>query len=263
MIDKSVKLCVEAIDALPRIHKGDDIAALLQDALQQLAPLANGDVLVLAQKIISKAEGRTVSLASVKPSQRARELAQITAKDARFVELVLRESKSVVRTGANLLIVEHKLGFIHANAGIDHSNVSEEDSVLLLPKDPSASARLIAKSLSKSSNVELPVIINDSSGRPWRKGVVGMAIGCAGVQSLWDRRGALDLDSRPLNITEVGAADELATMASWLMGQGDEGLPAVLIRGALLGVRAKARIPLEDTGGMAPVLRSADEDLFR
>ena len=254
---------IEALSAIPLVKQGDDLATLLGDALKRLDPPSDNDALVVAQKIVSKAQGRTVALNTITPSKRATELARTTHKDPRFVEAVLRESKQVIRVAPNVLIVEHKLGFIYANAGIDHSNVGTDDDILLLPEDPDASARYIAQSLCEIFDVELPVIINDSSGRPWRNGVVGMAIGCAGVKPLWDRRGALDLAGKALEVTEVGVADELAATASWLMGQGNEGLPAVLIRDAFKGTRADARVTLKDTRGIASILRSPDKDLFR
>jgi coenzyme F420-0:L-glutamate ligase/coenzyme F420-1:gamma-L-glutamate ligase len=259
----SAKLEIEALTGIPLVKQGDDLALLLINALKHIKLPTNGDVLVIAQKIVSKAEGRTIALQDITPTERAIELAAITGKDPSLVQLVLQESKRVVRAVPGVLIVEHKLGLIHANAGIDNSNVGADNSVLLLPEDPSASARQIAQSLSSKLGTELPVIINDSSGRAWRNGVVGMAIGCAGIMPVWDRRGTLDLHDRAMEVTEVGAADELAAAASWLMGQGDEGIPAVLIREAFAGDRAAGRIALDDRRGILPILRNQDQDLFR
>lgn len=257
----SVRL--EPLKSLPHVRAGDHLGTLLRAALETLEPPAYGDVLVVAQKVVSKAEGRSVLLSDVKPSKDARELATQTHKDPRIVELVLRESKRIVRAVPNVLIVEHKLGLIQANAGVDCSNTDQADSVLLLPENPDASAQAIATLLSTTYGFDLPVIVNDSSGRPWRNGVVGVAIGCAGLAPLWDRRGASDLNGRALEVTEVGIADELAAAASLVMGQGDEGVAAVLVRGALTDTRAMAHTPDSAEQGIAPLLRTADKDLFR
>ncbi|MFN9090518.1 MAG: coenzyme F420-0:L-glutamate ligase, partial [Alphaproteobacteria bacterium] len=208
------------------VQAGDDLAGLLLAAMARagLTP-QSGDVLAVAQKIVSKAEGRSVALASVQPSAAARKLAEQTGKDARLVELILSESQYVVRARPNLIIVRHRLGFVMANAGIDQSNIGQEDYALLLPRDPDASAAVLAARLG------LPVVITDSFGRAWRRGTVGVAIGAAGLPALQDLRGQADLFGRTLMVSITGFADEIAAAAGLVMGQGAEGQPAVLLRG--------------------------------
>ncbi len=228
------------------------ILAALSRANLSLHP---GDILVLAQKIISKAEGRLVQLASVTPSTRAQDIAQTANKDPCMVELILRESRAVLRVKPGIIIVEHKLGFVMANAGIDQSNVpGAEDAVLLLPKDPDASARKLRDELQRHSGVEVGVLIIDSFGRAWRHGVTGTAIGVAGMPALLDMRGNKDREGRVLKVTQVAAADELAAAASLVMGQADEGTPAVLVRGFPYALRE---------GATQELLRPENEDLFR
>lgn len=253
-----------ALSGFPSVAGGDDLAALTAAALArtQLA-LRPGDVLVLAQKIVSKAEGRRVDLSQITPGARARELARTVRKDPRLVELVLRESHRVVRAAPDVLIVEHRLGLIMANAGIDQSNVAnpgEGEFALLLPEDPDASAARLRARLGELCGCEPGIIISDSFGRPWRIGTVGVAIGCAGIPATLDLRGSADLFGRPLRVTVVGHADELAAAASMVMGQADEGRPVVLIRG-LDALRSP-------TLGAAPqpaaaLIRPPEQDLFR
>jgi coenzyme F420-0:L-glutamate ligase/coenzyme F420-1:gamma-L-glutamate ligase len=238
-----------ALPDLPMVQAGDDLAAQLSAAMARagLAP-EPGDVLAIAQKIVSKAEGRSIALASVAPSQAARDLATQTGKDARLVELILSESERVVRARPNLIIVKHRLGFVMANAGIDQSNVGEDGQALLLPRDPDASAAALAARLG------LPVVITDSFGRAWRRGTVGVAIGAAGLPALQDLRGRPDLFGRTLMVSITGFADEIAAAAGLVMGQGAEGIPAVLLRG------------LAWSGAVNPaaeLLRPAQEDLFQ
>jgi coenzyme F420-0:L-glutamate ligase/coenzyme F420-1:gamma-L-glutamate ligase len=212
-------------------------------------------LVVVAQKIVSKAENRYVEMAAIAPGARARELARETGKDARFVELVLSESSDVVRTGKNVLITRHRNGYVYANAGIDQSNIvgSESGRALLLPADPDASAARLRAAFVAACGVEVAVIINDSAGRPWRMGVTGIAIGCAGILALKSRIGDGDLFGKPLQVTEIAVADELAAAASHLMGQADEGTPVVLIRGA--------RYEASDAGSGA-LIRPRAMDLF-
>ena len=204
-----------ALPGLPMVQAGDDLAAQLSAAMARagLAP-EPGDVLAIAQKIVSKAEGRSIALASVAPSQAARDLAAQTGKDARLVELILSESERVVRARPNLIIVKHRLGFVMANAGIDQSNVGEDGQALLLPRNPDASAAALAARLG------LPVVITDSFGRAWRRGTVGVAIGAAGLPALQDLRGRPDLFGRTLMVSITGFADEIAAAAGLVMGQG-------------------------------------------
>ena len=247
-----------ALAPWPLVSAGDDLADQTCAALaaQQLE-LQPGDVLVYAQKIISKAEGRRVDLGSVVPGARAVALALEVAKDPRLVELVLRESTRIVRTAKDVLIVEQRLGLIMANAGIDQSNVADPASgeyALLLPADPDASAAQLRAALRARCNCDVAVVVSDSFGRPWRVGTVGVAIGCAGLAATRDLRGSSDLFGRALRVTVVGHADEIASAASLLMGQGDEARPVVLVRGLPPGAPHQ---------GAAALRRPPGEDLFR
>jgi coenzyme F420-0:L-glutamate ligase / coenzyme F420-1:gamma-L-glutamate ligase len=247
-----------ALPGIPLIEPGDDLAAILAKALRESkVGLCDGDVLVVAQKIVSKAEGRYVKLDDLRPSERAVEIAQRTGKDDRRVEVILSESDEVVKLGPQLVIAAHKLGFVMANAGVDESNISHNDGaerVLLLPRDPDRSAAELKRRLDATFGVSAAVIINDSFGRPWRNGVVGVALGAAGLPSLVDKRGAPDLFGRELRVTEIAVGDELASAASLLMGQAAEGLPAVLARG--LRFEAPSR-------PAAALVRDRERDLFR
>ena len=245
-----------ALPGIPMVREGDDIATLIAAALEGRG-LGSGDVLVVAQKIVSKAEGRTVDLATVTPSAEAEALAAEVGKDPRLVEVVLRESVRVVRSRPNLIIVQHRLGFVMANAGVDQSNVAPADGVhraLLLPKDPDASAEAIRARLQQRFGARIGVIISDSFGRAWRRGTRGVAIGAAGLPSLIDLRGKTDLFGRILEVSIIGFADEIAAAASLLQGQAAEAQPVVLVRG------------LEWSAPEAPaavLVRSEEEDLFR
>jgi coenzyme F420-0:L-glutamate ligase / coenzyme F420-1:gamma-L-glutamate ligase len=228
-------LSIIALRDIPRVQPGDDLAGLLIAALESaaIAPRA-GDILVLAQKIVSKSENRYLDLATLEPSQRANALATVTRKDPRLVEAILQQSVEVLRAKPNVLIVATRHGLVMANAGIDQSNLDPADQgrrVLLLPEDPDRSAAVLRDRLSAHFAVDLGVIISDSVGRPWRVGTVGLAIGAAGVPSLWDRRGEKDLSGRPLEVTEVAFADAVASAAVLAMGEADEGCPAALVRG--------------------------------
>jgi len=247
-----------ALPGIPEVQPGADLAGILLRAVAQAGcAIEPDDVVVVAQKIVSKAEGRRVRLADVKPTQRALELAARVDKDPRLVELMLRESREVLRAKPGVLIVEHRLGFVMASAGIDQSNVpgAEEDEVaLLLPEDPDGSARRLRDALRAAAGVPLAVVINDSFGRAWRNGVTGVAIGVAGVPPLVDLRGRPDREGRPLRVTQIAVADELAAAASLLMGQSDEGYPAVLARGVPYALR---------DGAITDIVRPRTEDLFR
>jgi coenzyme F420-0:L-glutamate ligase/coenzyme F420-1:gamma-L-glutamate ligase len=248
-------LLLRPLHGIPPIAAGDDLTAIALAGLQESDErLREGDVLVFAQKIVSKAEGRVVDLASVVPSIRALELANETDKDARLAELILRESSEVLRHRPGLLIVVHRLGFILANAGIDRSNVGGGDHVLLLPVDPDASAARIREDLRAKTGLDVAVMIIDSIGRPWRMGTIGTAIGVSGIPALLDLRGRPDLHGRLLESTEIGLADELAAAASLAMGQADEGTPIVLARGVPYARRE---------GSARELLRPKDMDLFR
>jgi coenzyme F420-0:L-glutamate ligase / coenzyme F420-1:gamma-L-glutamate ligase len=252
------KLSLTGLVGIKLVQPGDDLGALTAAALRANGVVPEeGDVLVVAQKIVSKAERRYVDTATVQPSERAVALAAEIDKDPRFVEVVLSETKRVVRHRPGLLIVEHRLGFVMANAGIDHSNVAAEDGierVLLLPVDPDGSAQALRQHLMEVFGVGVGVIISDSFGRAWRKGTVGVALGAAGLPALIDLRGHPDLFGRELLVTETGFADEIAAAAGLVMGQADEAVPIVLVRGLAWSAPDQPA---------AALVRPAEHDLFR
>jgi coenzyme F420-0:L-glutamate ligase/coenzyme F420-1:gamma-L-glutamate ligase len=255
-----MSLTLTALKSIPLIRQGDDLADVILSALATNdISLQDNDIFVLGQKIVSKAEGRMMNLAEVSPGSEARQLAANTEKDPRLVELILQESRSVVRTRPGTIIVEHNLGFICANAGIDHSNVAgvgnaEEEYVLLLPANPDRSAASLREKLEARSGKHLGVMIIDSHGRAWRIGTVGMCIGLSGIPAVLDERGWHDLFGYTLRITVVGIADELAAAASLLMGQAAEGTPIVHVRGFPYALRA---------GSLQELIRPREQDLFR
>jgi len=247
-----------AVPGIPLVRRDDDLVALIGDGVARgsIVP-RGGDVFVLTQKIVSKAEGRMVDLATVKPSAEAIKLAGTIQKDPRLVELILSESVRVVRARPGVLIVEHRLGFVMANAGIDQSNVASPDQpqqTLLLPVDPDGSAAILRRRLSEKFGVPVAVIISDSFGRAWRRGTCGVAIGAAGLPSLMDLRGSPDLFGRELQVSITGHADEIAAAASLVMGQGAEGQPVVVVRGLTWRGADNAASEL---------VRPAAEDMFR
>jgi coenzyme F420-0:L-glutamate ligase/coenzyme F420-1:gamma-L-glutamate ligase len=251
-------LLLSAVPNLPMIQPGDDLGRIIFEALENIPlHLENGDILVLAQKIVSKAEGRLVNLTQVEPSEQAVQLAE---KDPRFMELVLRESSEVLRTRPGTVIVEHKNGFVCANAGIDHSNVrgpwgNQDDWVLLLPEDPDASAEQLRQRLSELSGItSLGVVIIDSHGRAWRNGTVGMAIGLSNVPGIVDMRGQPDLYGYRLRVTMIAAADELAAAASLVMGQAAECQPVIHVRGFPYKLRESR---------LQELIRAKELDMFR
>ena len=251
-------IAIHPLPGMPEIATGDDLAKLLRQALEGagLWPVQQDDVLVVTQKILSKAEGRIVDLDAVEPSPDALKLAKTTRKDARLVELVLQESSAVVRAVPHVLITRHRLGHVMANSGIDRSNIGPGGSerALLLPLDPDRSAAVLSQALARHDGIAPAVIISDSFGRPWRHGVVGVAIGAAGLLALIDRRGEKDRDGRRLEVTQIALADQIATAAALATGEGAEGIPAVLIRG----------LPLPNGDAPASTLvRPLEEDLFR
>jgi coenzyme F420-0:L-glutamate ligase/coenzyme F420-1:gamma-L-glutamate ligase len=257
-MNSATELRLVALPDFPQVASGDDLAALTVDALARCGlELRAHDVMVFAQKVISKAEGRRIDLSTVVPGSRALEMAQAVRKDPRLVELILRESRRVVRSAQDVLIVEHRLGFIMANAGIDQSNVGDPaggDYALLLPEDPDLSAATLRERLRVLTGCAPGIVISDSFGRPWRVGTVGVAIGCAGFPATLDLRGQPDLFGRPLLVTVVGHADEVASAASVLMGQGREALPVILVRGLNL------RSPPQPATAL---IRPQQQDLFR
>jgi coenzyme F420-0:L-glutamate ligase / coenzyme F420-1:gamma-L-glutamate ligase len=222
-----------ALPEIPLIKRGDDLVKVITAGIDRAGiNLRTGDIIAVAQKIVSKAQGRFIDLNDVEPSPRAIEIARRTKKDPRFVEVILSESEEVLREREGILIVVHRHGFVMANAGVDHSNVAgDEDRLLLLPEDPDGTCADIKAALDNKFGVDIGVLINDSFGRAWRNGVVGVALGAAGVPSLRDMVGEPDLFGRPMRVTQVAVADELSAGASLLMGQGAEGLPVVHIRG--------------------------------
>ena len=252
----SVKLTPLA--GIPFVHEGDDVACLVGDAIEgaDISP-ADFDVVVVTQKIVSKAEGRQVRLAGVEPSPRAIELAASLDKDPRMVEVVLGESNDIVAHGHGVLITEHRTGHVMANAGVDRSNVghsSDDEPLLLLPLDPDASAAALHRGLEDRFGCHIAVVISDSAGRPWRHGVAGIAIGAAGLPSLTDLRGAPDLFGVPLKVTLTGFADQIASAANLVAGEAGEGVPAVHVRG------------LAWSAAPAPagaLVRERESDLFR
>jgi coenzyme F420-0:L-glutamate ligase/coenzyme F420-1:gamma-L-glutamate ligase len=268
-----MSLTLTSLQSIPLIRRDDNLADIVVNSLKETdIHLEDNDILVFAQKVVSKAEGRTVNLTTVTPSQRAIELAEQTQKDARVIELILQESNEVLRTRIGAIIVEHKLGFVCANAGIDHSNVSPlppastslslrsareekpEDWVLLLPQDPDLSSRTMRDEIQSKTGKRVGILIIDSHGRAWRNGTVGIAIGISGLPGLEDLRGKPDLFGYTLQVTQVGVADELAAAASLVMGQAAEGTPIVHVRGF--------PYPLRE-GSLKELIRPKEQDLFR
>ena len=251
------RLEVLAPSSFPMVERGDALDKAIRETLTRNAlSLTDGDVVVLAQKIVSKAEGRLLDLATVIPSSEAERLAAICGKDPRLVEAILSESTDVVRCKPGVIIVRHKRGWVLANAGIDHSNITQNDSaehVLLLPQDPDASASALRESLTGYFNITIGVMIIDSFGRAWRLGTCGTCIGAAGLATVQDLRGRRDLTGGILQSSILGYGDELAAAASLLMGQAAEGRPMVIIRGLNLGT---------DQGQGSDLIRPREEDLF-
>ena len=251
-------LTLLALEGVPMVRPNDDLAAIVEDAIAAMGEtLGDGDIIVVAQKIVSKAEGRIVDLRNIVPNEQAITLAKSVEKDPRHVEVILRESRAVVREKPGVLIVENNLGLIMANAGVDHSNVESDapdETVLLLPADPDASAEQLRQGLAARLGASVGVIVNDSVGRPWRIGTTGLAIGVAGLPAVVDLRGDTDLYGRELRVSEQAVADELAAAASLLQGQGAEGKPVVLIRGFTTNAPKQPA---------TAALRPAEQDMFR
>jgi len=255
-----MSLTINPLIGIPLIQPGDDLSTIVHDSLDRSnIQMQDGDILVFAQKVVSKAEGRLVNLRKVKPTTKAFELATETGKDPRLLELILQESNEILRTRPGLIIVEHRLGFVCANAGIDHSNVKgawgeHEDWVLLLPEQPSTSAKGLRRELERLTGKEIGVMVIDSHGRAWRRGTVGVCIGLSGLPGVVDLRGEQDLFKYKLRATEVGAADELAAAASLLMGQAAEATPVIHVRGFPYPLREASLVEM---------IRPIDKDLFR
>jgi coenzyme F420-0:L-glutamate ligase/coenzyme F420-1:gamma-L-glutamate ligase len=245
-------IALTPLPGIPAVKADDDLAALVEDAARRAGVALQRGHLVVCQKIVSKAEGRVVRLAEVKPSESARRIAEEDDKDPRQVELVLRESVRIVRRGHGVLVCETRHGFVCANAGVDLSNAPDDDVAVLLPLDPDASAAQLRQALSARGAGPLGVVVSDTFGRPWREGLVDVALGCAGLAPITDLRGGADLAGRELQVTATATADQLAAAAGLLMRK-DAGIPAVWIEGH----------PLEGEGRLADTLRSPDTDLFR
>ena len=250
-----LRITLIPVDGLPEVADGDDIGRLTANACAaQQTPLADGDVVVVTQKVVSKAEGRVADLRGVEPSARARDFALAWEKDARAVEVVLREASRVVRMEGGVLITETRHGFVCANSGVDASNVGNDgDFVVLLPLDPDASARRIRDTLRGDTGAEVAVIVSDTFGRPWREGAVNVAIGCAGIEPLLDYRGDVDSDGRELRSTVIAAADEIAA-ASELVMRKLRRVPVAIVRGYEYE---------RGDSGIGPMIRERGKDLFR
>ena len=255
MTETSRTLLLTAPAGLPEIRAGAELAAILTTALDRAGtPPADGDIFVVAQKVVSKSEGRTIRLDDVNPGVRALDLARRTGKDPRITELILREADELVRVREGLIIARHRNGCVLANAGIDLSNAGAPDTAVLLPENPDRSARDLRARIADRTGCTVGVIINDSMGRAWRLGTTGTAIGVSGIGSLMDRRGREDREGMTLKSSIIAAADEVAAAASLLMGQGRESLPFVLVRGATW---------LRGNGSASELVRPLDQDLFR
>lgn len=256
--DMSKPLCFTPVPDLPEVFPGDDLVVLLDIALAGGGlSLEHGDVVIVSQKIVSKAENRYRSLADVEPSTRARRIASQCTKDPRMVELVLRESLEVVRIDPGVLITRHRLGFVMANAGIDCSNIpGDEERLLLLPLDPDHSAEAMRQEIARRLGIDVAVLIADSFGRPWRIGVCGVCIGCAGLAAVLDLRGARDRSGRVLEVTQIAVADQLCATGTLVAGEAAEGSPMVIARGV-------APACFEHARPAADLVRPLVEDLFR
>lgn len=247
---------VIAIEGLPLIRKGDNLAQLICSAAEkQHTPIQNGDVLVVTHVAVSKAEGNVVNLDKIIPSKKANEIAKKTGKDPALVEVVLRESKDIVRMRDSVLITESRQGFICANSGVDRSNVEGERNVAPLPRDPDLSAKKIRQEMKRLTGCDVAVIVSDTHGRPFRMGEVNVAVGVSGLKPIRDRRGEKDLFGYVLRIKQTAIADELASAAELVIGQANEGIPVAIIRGY--------NYPKSDTAKATELIRSREKDLFR
>jgi coenzyme F420-0:L-glutamate ligase/coenzyme F420-1:gamma-L-glutamate ligase len=249
------KLEIIPVTGLPIIEKGFDVGEIIVKAVKDMGEsFIDGDILVIAHSIVSRAEGMSISLKEVVPSAFAQKIAEATGKDPRQVEVILRNCRKIVRMGDGVLICETPHGFVCANAGVDASNSGGTDIVITLPKDPDKSAENIRRKVKELTGVDVAVIISDTFGRPFRKGTINVAIGCSGINPLWDRRGEKDLFGRTLLSKVTCIADELASAAELVMGQADEAIPAAIIRGYKYD---RSNLPAR------VIIRDKNEDLFR
>jgi coenzyme F420-0:L-glutamate ligase/coenzyme F420-1:gamma-L-glutamate ligase len=245
-----------AVENLPLIQKGDNIAQLICDAAEkQKTPLQDKDIIVVTHVVVSKAEGNIINLDEITPSEQAKKLAQKTKKDPALVEVILRETKEIVRIGPNSIITETKSGVICANAGIDRSNVSGDRNVVPLPKNPNASAQNIRQEIKRLTGANVAVIVSDTHGRPLRMGEINVAVGVAGIKPIRDRRGEKDLFGYVLRIKQTAIADELSSAAELVIGQANEGIPAAIIRG--YNYQTAENVSATD------LTRTKEKDLFR
>lgn len=245
-----------AIENLPLIRKGDNLAQLICDAAEkQKTPLQDKDIIVITHVAVSKAEGNVINLDEVTPSKRAKEIAQKTNKDPAMVEVILQETKDIIRIGQNSIITETKSGVICANAGVDRSNVSGDRNVVPLPKNPNASAQNIRQEIKRLTGANVAVIVSDTHGRPFRMGEINVAVGVAGIKPIRDRRGEKDLFGYVLRIKQTAIADELSSAAELVIGQANEGIPASIIRGY--------NYQTAENASATELTRPKEKDLFR
>ncbi|MCE5214213.1 MAG: coenzyme F420-0:L-glutamate ligase [Methanobacterium sp.] len=251
-------LKIMGITGIPLIKKGDNLADLIIESLKDMGlEIQEDDILVIAETAVAKAEGYTINLQEIEPGLKAREIARQTSKEPELVEAIIQESNELIKIGPDFIISETKHGFVCANAGIDESNV-EKGLATPIPKNPDISASLIRAKIQNKTGNDLVVIISDTQGRAFREGAVGVAIGISGMDPLWDRSGEKDLYNRELKTTTIAVADELSAAASVVMGQADEGIPVVLIRGFNYPEMLK-----NDSSNVKPLIRPKKYDVFR
>jgi coenzyme F420-0:L-glutamate ligase/coenzyme F420-1:gamma-L-glutamate ligase len=247
---------VIAVEGLPLIKKGDNLGQLIVEAAKkQNTPIQGKDIIVVTHVVVSKAEGNIINLDMVKPSERAREIAQETNKDPAMVEVILQETKDIVRVGQNSIITETNSGIICANAGVDRSNVSGDRNVVPLPENPNSSAQNIRQEIKRLTDVEVAVIVSDTHGRPFRMGEINVAVGVSGLKPIRDRRGEKDLFGYVLRIKQTAIADELSSAAELVIGQASEGIPAAIIRGY--------NYQADENASAGSLTRPKEKDLFR
>lgn len=246
------------VENIPLVAEGDDIASLIINAVSNKGiGVEDHDIFVIAETIISKAEGNKINLKTIEPTQKALELAEKTGKEPHVVEAILQESSEILKVGPDFIISETKHGFVCANAGIDESNV-EGNTATPLPEDPDKSASFIMEKIKALTGKEVVVIVSDTQGRAFREGAIGTAVGISGMKALWDRKGEKDLYGRELQTTSIAVADELASAASILMGQADEGIPVVIIRGVNYVKKLK-----DNSSTASDLMRPKKYDVFR